>query len=159
MPQSKFTELCSSAAVVSQSKSTELCSSAVVVPQSKSTELCSSAAVVPQSKSTELCSSAAVVPQSKSTELCIARRRHWIMTCDTFGTGQTNTLTLCYLLVKTHKPAHSSPHSRVTKINTLDQITGKVIDVSRTHIPLKALTGLVRSLNSDVKAFKTVNSM
>ena len=26
------------------------------------------------------------------------------------------------------------------------------IDVSRTHIPLKALTGLVRSLNSDVKA-------
>ena len=43
-------------------------------------------------------------------------------------------------------------HSRVTEINTLDQITGKVIDVSRTHIPLKALTGLVRSLNSDVKA-------
>ena len=68
----------------------------------------SSAAVVPQSKSTELCSSAAVVPQSKSTELCIARRRHWIMTCDTFGTGQTNTLTLCYLLGKTYKPAHSS---------------------------------------------------
>ena len=26
-------------------------------------------------------------------------------------------------------------------------------------MPLKALTGLVRSLNSDVKAFKTVNSM
>ena len=50
-------------------------------------------------------------------------------------------------------------HSRVTEINTLDQITGKVIDVSRTHIPLKALTGLVRSLSSDVKAFKTVNSM
>ena len=33
------------------------------------------------------------------------------------------------------------------------------MDVSRTHIPLKALTGLVRSLNSDVKAFQTVNSM
>ena len=32
VPQSKFTELCSSAAVVSQSKSTELCSSAAVVP-------------------------------------------------------------------------------------------------------------------------------
>ena len=29
------------------------------MPQSKSTELCSSAAVVPQSKSTELCCSAA----------------------------------------------------------------------------------------------------
>ena len=41
MPQSKFTELCSSATVVSQSKSTELCISAAVVPESKSTELCS----------------------------------------------------------------------------------------------------------------------
>ena len=50
-------------------------------------------------------------------------------------------------------------HSRVTEINTLDQITGKVIDVSCTHVPLKALIGLVRSLNSDVKAFKPVNSM
>ena len=42
-PQGKFTELCSSAAVVSQSKPTELCSSAAVVPQSKSTEKWSSA--------------------------------------------------------------------------------------------------------------------
>ena len=39
---------------------------------------------------------------------CVARRRHLIMTCDIFGTGQTNTLTLCYLLGKTYKPAHSS---------------------------------------------------
>ena len=31
-----------------------------------------------------------------------------IMTCDIFGTRQTNTLTLCYLLGKTYKPAHSS---------------------------------------------------
>ena len=46
-----------------------------------------------------------------------------------------------------------------TSHSTLDQITGKVIDVSRTHVPLKALTGLVRSLNSDVKAFKKVNSV
>ena len=28
--------------------------------------------------------------------------------------------------------------------------------MSHTHIPLMALTGLVQSLNSDVKAFKTV---
>ena len=35
-------------------------------------------------------------------------------------------------------PAHSSA-TQATEINTLDQITGKVIDVSRTHIPLKAL--------------------
>ena len=41
-------------------------SSEAVVPQSKFTELCSSAAVVSQIESTELCSSAAVVPQSKS---------------------------------------------------------------------------------------------
>ena len=39
---------------------------------------------------------------------CEARRRHLIMTCDIFGNGQTNTLTLCYLLGKTYKPAHSS---------------------------------------------------
>ena len=39
---------------------------------------------------------------------CEAWRRHLIMTCDIFGTRQTNTLTLCYLLGKTFKPAHSS---------------------------------------------------
>ena len=44
VPQGKFTELCSSAATVSQSISTEFCSSATAVPQSKSTEKCSSAA-------------------------------------------------------------------------------------------------------------------
>ena len=75
------------------------------------------------------------------------------MTCDIFGTGQTNTLTLCYLLGKTYKPAHIiATLESLNLINTLDQIAGKVIDVSRTHIPLKALTGLVRSFNSDVKA-------
>ena len=56
------------------------------------------------------------------------------MTCDIFGTGQRNILALCYLFGKTYKPAHSSA-TQVTKINTRDQITGKVIDVSRTHIP------------------------
>ena len=60
------------------------------------------------------------------------------MTCYIFGTGQTNILALCYLFAKTYTPAHSSA-TQVTEINTLDQITGKVIDVSRTHIPLKAL--------------------
>ena len=39
---------------------------------------------------------------------CEARRRHLNITCDIFGTGQTNTLTLCYLLGKTYEPAHSS---------------------------------------------------
>ena len=76
----------------------------------------SSAAVVPRSKFTELCSSATVVSQIARQSLCHrvnlprceAWRRHLIMTCDIFGTGQTNTLTLCYLLGKTYKPAHSS---------------------------------------------------
>ena len=39
---------------------------------------------------------------------CEARQPLLIMTCDIFGTGQTNTLTLCYLLAKTYKPAHSN---------------------------------------------------
>ena len=39
---------------------------------------------------------------------CEAPRRHLIMTCDIFGTEQMNTLTLCYLLGKTYKPANSS---------------------------------------------------
>ena len=59
------------------------------------------------------------------------------MTCDIFGTGQTHILALCYLFGKT-RPARSSV-TQATEINTLDQITGNVIDVSRTHIPLKAL--------------------
>ena len=33
---------------------------------------------------------------------CEARRRHFIMTRDIFGTGQTNSLGLCYLFGKTY---------------------------------------------------------
>ena len=69
---------------------------------------------------------------------CETRRRYFIMTCDIFGNGQTNILAVSYFFRKTYKPAHSSA-TQVTEINTLDQITGKVIDVSRMHIPLKAL--------------------
>ena len=65
--------------------------------------------------------------------ICEARRRHFIMTCDIFGTGHTN-----IIRKNQYKPAHRSA-TQVTEISTLDQITGKVIDVSRTHIPLKAL--------------------
>ena len=63
---------------------------------------------------------------------CEARRRHCIMTCDIFGTGPSNILALCYLFGKTYKPAYSSA-TQSTEVNTLDQITEKVIDVSRTH--------------------------
>ena len=65
--------------------------------------------------------------------ICEARRRHFIMTCDIFGTGHTN-----IIRKNQYKPAHRGA-TQVTEISTLDQITGKVIDVSRTHIPLKAL--------------------
>ena len=93
---------------------------------------------------------------------CEARRRHLIsliITCDIFGTGQTNTLTLRYTLGKTYKPAHSSATLESLKSTLSTKLQEKLLTVSRTHIPLKTLTGLVRSLNSDVKAFKTVNSM
>ena len=64
---------------------------------------------------------------------CEARRRLFFLTCDIFGTGQTNILALCYLFGITYKPAHSSA-PQVTEINKLDQIIEKVIDVT-THIP------------------------
>ena len=75
------------------------------------------------------------------------------------GTGQTNTLTLCNLLGKTYKPAHSSATLESLKSTLSTKLQEKLLTVSSTHIPLKTLTGLVRSLNSDVKAFKTANSM
>ena len=92
-------------------KETWLFSSAAVVPPSKSTELrSSSAAVVPHKVNLiELCSvSAALVPHKVnlpscevaqrplchkvSPPRCEARRRLFILTCDIFGTGQTNML-------------------------------------------------------------------
>ena len=39
-----------------------------------------------------------------------ARRRHFIMTCDIFGTGQTNILGLCYSFAKTYKQSTVAPH-------------------------------------------------
>ena len=70
------------------------------------------------------------------------------MTCDIFGTGQTNILALCYLFGNTYKPAYSSA-TQVTEINTLDQITEKVIDVS-TQIPLKALKTTFKRVRGEV---------
>ena len=140
------TRLFSSAAVLPQNKFTELCSSASVVSQSKSSEFCTSAAAVPESKFTELCSSAPVVPQSKTTESCLARRplchnnlprsefwqRHFIKT-DIFGTGQTNMLAVfIYSKKLINQPT-------VAKSTHSTKLLEKVIDVSRTHIPLKAL--------------------
>ena len=92
-------------------------------PQSKSTEMWSSAAaVIPQSKSTEMWSSAALFHHD------LWYFRQW-----------TNEHFSSVLFIRNWTwPAHSSA-TQATEINTLDQITGKVIDVSRTHIPLKVL--------------------
>ena len=40
-----------------------------------------------------------------------ARRRHFIMTSDTFGTGQTNILSLYYLFGKTYKNQRTRPNN------------------------------------------------
>ena len=67
----------------------------------------SSAAVMPQSKFTS-CIARQPLCHKVNLPRCEARRRHLTMTGDIFGTGQTNTLTVCYLLGKTYKSAHSS---------------------------------------------------
>ena len=73
---------------------------------------------------------------------------YFIMTCDSFGTRQTNILALCYLFI-TYKPSYSGT-TQVTEINTLDQISiEEVIDVS-THIPLKALMFPLKRVRSVV---------
>ena len=85
------------------------------------TRFFSSAAVVPQL--VNLPSSEAVVPHKVNLPSCVvgrrplchkvtqprceARRRHFIMTCDIFDTGQMNILALCYLFEKTFKSAYS----------------------------------------------------
>ena len=88
-------------------------SSAAVVPQSKFTELCSSAAVVPHKGSLPSCVvGRGPLNHKVSLPRCEARWRHFIMTCDILGTGKTNILALCYLFGKKpiHQPK-VAPHS------------------------------------------------
>ena len=115
-----------------------------------------SAARVSQSKSTELCSSAAVVPQSKSTEKWSSAGPfdHDVW----YFRHQTNEHFNSILFIRKNQPtvaplsSHWNQHARPNYWRSYWR-------KPHTHIPLKALTGLVRSLNSDVKAFKTVNLM
>ena len=58
---------------------------------------------------------------------CEARRGHLIMTCNFFSTGQTNTLTLCYLLGKTYKPSHSSATLESLKSTRLTKLLEKLL--------------------------------
>ena len=101
------TELCSSAAVVPQRKFTELCSSAAVMPHKVNLPSCcvvqrplchkvylpSCVARRPLCHKVYLSSCVARWPLCHKVNLprCEARRLHFIMTCDIFGTGQTNT--------------------------------------------------------------------
>ena len=115
MPQSK------------SSKSTESCSSAAVVPH-KINLLSCVVAQQPLCHKVNLPSCAAQRPLCHKVNLprCEARRQHFITTCVVFGSGQTNILALCYLFRKTYKPAYSRA-TQVTEINSLNQITEKVI--------------------------------
>ena len=101
-------------------------SSAAVMPQSKFTELCNSAAVLSQSKFTS-CVARRPLCHKVNLSRCEARRRHLTMTCDIFGTGQTNTLTLCYLLGKTDKLAQSSTTLESLKSTRSTKLLEKVL--------------------------------
>ena len=96
------------------------------MPQSKFTELCSSAAVLSQSKFTS-CEARQPLCHKVNLPRCEAQRRHLTMTCDIFGTGQTNTLTLCYLLGKTYKSAHSSANLESLKSTRSNKLLEKLL--------------------------------
>ena len=68
-----------------------------------------SAAVVPQSKSVQSCVARRPLYHKVNLPRCEARRLRFIMTCDIFGTGQTNILGLCYLFGKTYKKPTVAP--------------------------------------------------
>ena len=52
---------------------------------------------------------------------------------------------MLFLRKNVTNPQYSA--TQATEINTFDQITGKGIDVSRTHIPLKALVIPLKRVN------------
>ena len=66
---------------------------------------------------------------------CETRGRHFIVHDLWYFRQRTNEHFSSMLFICKTWPAHSSA-TQVTDINTLDQMTGKVVDVSRTHISL-----------------------
>ena len=75
-----------------------------------------------------------------------------IMTCDVFGTGQTKTLTLCYLLGKTYKLAHSSATLQSLKSTLSTKLLQKLL---RCRPHTHSIEGFDRVSAKVVKAFKT----
>ena len=62
---------------------------------------------------------------------CEARRRRFIMTCDIFGTGQTNILGLCYLFGKTYKQRKVAPLKSLK--STHSALAGEWFPYGRYH--------------------------
>ena len=48
------------------------------------------------------------------------------MTCDIYGTGQMNSLALCFVFGESYKQAHGSA-TQITEINKLNQNTEKLM--------------------------------
>ena len=155
VPKNKSEELCSSAAIVPQSKSTELCSLAAVVPHTVNLLSCVARGLLCHKVNPPSCVARQPLCHKVNLLSCVVRRLlchkvnplscvAWRPLCHKVNRSryearwhQTNEhLALCYLLGKTYKPAYSSD-TQVTEINTLEQSTEKVIDMS-THTPLKA---------------------
>ena len=63
---------------------------------------------------------------------CKGRRRHFIMTSDIFGTGQTNIFALCYLFGKTYKPAYSSATLKSLKSTHVIKLLKKLLTWAHT---------------------------
>ena len=61
---------------------------------------------------------------------CEARRCRFIMTCDIFGTGQTNILGLCYLFRKTYKQPTVAPLKSLKSTHSI-----KLLHLLRRAIP------------------------
>ena len=67
---------------------------------------------------------------------CEARRRRFIMTCDIFGTGQTNILGLCYLFGKTYKQPTVAPLKSLNLTHST-----KLLHLLRRTIDITSLQG------------------
>ena len=63
---------------------------------------------------------------------CEARRRHFILTSDIFGKGQTNILGLCYLFGKTHKQPTVAPLKSIKSTHSTKLLQHALIETDHT---------------------------
>ena len=91
---------------------------------------------------------------------CEARRRHFIMTCDIFGTGQTNTLGIWYLFGLNDIPWNRLVIQRATSIRIARKVALCQTYKQPTGAPLNTLdkiTALVETNHTISLAFKTLS--